>query len=292
MTDRIFLLGIGPAKTGTTWLSAYLRKHPNVWLPWIKELHYYDISIMSDADYLYYRQHRLTLMEDLAARIRKAKDMPAELSKLQERIDWLRDFAFVEFRKEDDFWYRRLFEPKDEHKVFGEFTASYGLIDTALLKRAASMFPNGRIVIMLRDPVARIWSHLRFRVNRGVPLALNDVPAMAHHAMNNFWYAPHSRYDEIIAKADAAVGRDRVMILFYEDIFFDEGGADRVDAFVAWLGLPPHPVKAKGEVGKRVNASTGQDMPAAFRAAIQPHFADAMKAVEDRMGYLPPQWVA
>ena len=35
-------LGIGAQKAGTTWLALNLGVHPQVWLPPIKELHYFD----------------------------------------------------------------------------------------------------------------------------------------------------------------------------------------------------------------------------------------------------------
>lgn len=33
---------IGMQKAGTTWLAANLSKHPAVWVPPIKEIHYFD----------------------------------------------------------------------------------------------------------------------------------------------------------------------------------------------------------------------------------------------------------
>ncbi len=34
-------LGIGAPRTGMTWLYENLRRHPEVWLPPIKEIHYF-----------------------------------------------------------------------------------------------------------------------------------------------------------------------------------------------------------------------------------------------------------
>ena len=36
-------LGIGAARSGTTWLHENLRHHPQVWVPPAKELHYFDL---------------------------------------------------------------------------------------------------------------------------------------------------------------------------------------------------------------------------------------------------------
>ena len=35
-------LGIGAQKSGTTWLHHNLSQHPGVWMPPVKELHYFD----------------------------------------------------------------------------------------------------------------------------------------------------------------------------------------------------------------------------------------------------------
>ena len=40
-------LGIGAQKAATSWLDSILRNHPDVWLPPVKELHYW-----SDADWV------------------------------------------------------------------------------------------------------------------------------------------------------------------------------------------------------------------------------------------------
>src|SRR6478735_11126174 len=35
-------LCIGAPKTGTTWLYKHLSRHPEIWIPPVKELHYFD----------------------------------------------------------------------------------------------------------------------------------------------------------------------------------------------------------------------------------------------------------
>jgi len=37
-----YFVGIGVAKTGTTWLAEYLKSHPEVCFSPIKEMHYFD----------------------------------------------------------------------------------------------------------------------------------------------------------------------------------------------------------------------------------------------------------
>lgn len=42
MGDKKMFMCIGAQKSGTTWLHRQLRNHPQIWLPPVKELHYFD----------------------------------------------------------------------------------------------------------------------------------------------------------------------------------------------------------------------------------------------------------
>jgi hypothetical protein len=38
-------LGIGAQKAGTTWLGRNLQAHPEVWMPRMKEVHYFEEKV-------------------------------------------------------------------------------------------------------------------------------------------------------------------------------------------------------------------------------------------------------
>lgn len=40
--SKLDFIGIGAPICGTTWLYQNLRRHPSVWMAWIKEFHYFD----------------------------------------------------------------------------------------------------------------------------------------------------------------------------------------------------------------------------------------------------------
>lgn len=40
--DKIDFIGIGAAKSGTTWLTTVLRQHPEIFLSKVKEIHYFN----------------------------------------------------------------------------------------------------------------------------------------------------------------------------------------------------------------------------------------------------------
>ena len=121
-------------------------------------------------------------------------------------------------------------------------------------RRIAQALPDVRLVMILRDPVTRAWSQFHHERARGFePLAdfgaaLDAEPARlegaeevlaqrpGHHpAHQHLSYVARGRYDEQIRRLWAAVGRDRVLVLYTEDLERDPGPTlDRLHDF---LGL-------------------------------------------------------
>src|SRR6185312_14812353 len=56
---KIFVLGVGAQRAGTSWLNSYLSSHPCVSMSQIKELHYFD-ALWSESHRLHY-QNKFTL---------------------------------------------------------------------------------------------------------------------------------------------------------------------------------------------------------------------------------------
>src|SRR3954453_9519065 len=50
-------LGIGAPRTGTTWLHSNLRRHPEIWMTPVKEVHYFDKRHLKRSENPYYRNH-------------------------------------------------------------------------------------------------------------------------------------------------------------------------------------------------------------------------------------------
>src|SRR5947208_14127778 len=96
---------VGAMKAGTTSLAAWLRAHPDVFMPPQKEIHFFDAQ-------------------------------------------WERGVP----------WYADQFAGAPEGALVGEATPAY-MVTTAFLDRMASVVPNARLLVVLREPVARAWSH-------------------------------------------------------------------------------------------------------------------------------------
>ena len=63
-------------------------------------------------------------------------------------------------------WYHKFFKNADENQIWAEFTVSYfEFFECA--KRIAEYNPDAKILISLREPVARAYSHYLFLQNKG-----------------------------------------------------------------------------------------------------------------------------
>lgn len=151
------VLGIGAQRAGTTWLHRNLNKHPHVSLvpaP-LKEVHFFDELHLAGSE----NRHR--------KRVRKLTKLAA---RLEERgIAGPEELATIEHLKvaeRDDDWYRRLFTLVPAQNMRGEVTPAYGLLPDAGIQHILRLSPDVRLILMLRHPVDRAWSHVRYVIGR------------------------------------------------------------------------------------------------------------------------------
>tara|TARA_R110000782_G_scaffold45706_16_gene101412 strand:+ start:9023 stop:9910 length:888 start_codon:yes stop_codon:yes gene_type:complete len=121
--------------------------------------------------------------------------------------------------------YAANFRDASRDALLGEFTPSY-LTRAGVAGRIADTLPNARLLVILRNPLDRAWSHYWFRVRRGTErlsfrraVALEDrrrVPEPWRHA-----YIGWSRYAEHLRTYHDLFGPDRVHTLFWEDLAAD-----------------------------------------------------------------------
>lgn len=171
--------------------------------------------------------------------------------------------AWVPPRKELGFfnahWERGLdaycaaFAAAGDVAVTCEATPDY-LLEPTTLQRIADTLPHARFVVLLREPVARAWSHYNFNRQLGIeyrsfqraladeqrqpprrPLGFRDVGLRVPFA-----YLGTGRYAEHLARLDDVVDPERTLVRLLEDVRTDPQGtfAD----VCAHLGLDPHPV--------------------------------------------------
>lgn len=156
-------LGIGAQKAGTTWLWENLRQHPEIWTPPVKELHYFDrapkypspsrLRIKSPWQRIQNQQYRQQIKQDL----------PQVFQHIQQgnwqTALWLLRYRFGTY---NDQWYLSLF-PAQKDKVVGEITPAYSMLTAEDVEHISHLLPDLKIIFLLRNPVDRAWSYVRFK---------------------------------------------------------------------------------------------------------------------------------
>ena len=157
----------------------------------------------------------------------------------------------------------------------------------------ADELPDAKIVVCLRDPVERAWSHHAYEVSRGHETEAFDraldleperlqgeaerLAADPTYAADHWRYHAYLRrghYAEQVATFHALMGPERVLVVQSEALFADpDGEMARVHAF---LGLDPHRTASP----TALNAGAAkQAMPQTVRARLEAYYAPLNEAL-------------
>jgi len=184
--------------------------------------------------------------------------------------------------------YHAHFPPADGRPV-GEATPIYSYWPNSL-ERAAAYNPALRLILVLRDPVERAWSHWRMEYARGAETEafawcirrgrqrLFDATPWGHH--REFSYVERGFYAEQVERLYALFPRDQVLVLTSEALKAEPG---RTLAQVRdFLGLPP----ADPPAARLVHEGREMDYPSALTPADVEHLRHVYAADAERLAQL------
>ncbi len=152
--------------------------------------------------------------------------------------------------------------------------------------RIASVLPDPRLLVVLRDPVERAWSQYHHEVAKGfedLPFeaaleaeerrlqgeaARLEDPRAASASHQHHSYEARGRYADQLEELWRQVGRDRVLVLFSDDLSADPVGT--MTTVHRFLGLPPVPPDTE----KRWNLRSKPAMPEGARSRLVEAFRE------------------
>jgi hypothetical protein len=279
------LYGLGATKAGTTWLHRYLSAHPDCALPPNKELHYFDRIESGTLD------RELKLVRDKRARLALTLPdaRPGQRAQIAAGIDALDRWAAVLARgREDHAAYRAfLAHGAAGKRLVADITPAYALLSPETLARMQTVASDTRFVFFLRDPVDRLWSHIRMIAGRAGARG-EALPAAALAAFDAWAAGGHPEvtvrgdYAAILARLGSTIRPGALYIDFYERLFGD-AGTGRLCRF---LGIAPR----RGDYARRVHESTPAPLDAARAARARAILAPQYEAVAAMLGELPEEW--
>ena len=155
MTQTL-LLCIGAQKAGTTWLADFLRDHPEVHLPPVKEVHFFDARFAPKWCAKYEEDMLAEFQHDVAALSLKNCGDPAIQHKLHSML--LR-FRMIANPQE---YIRFMSWGAQGRSVLFEATPDYSMVNASGFQAMNNMHPDTRLVFLLRNPADRFWSSMKF----------------------------------------------------------------------------------------------------------------------------------
>ncbi|MEL6685731.1 MAG: sulfotransferase [Pseudomonadota bacterium] len=243
MPAPAILYCVGATKAGTTWLYRYLHDHPECAMPAVKEAHYWD-TFDADKREKQLTAYRVRLREMRAAKVDASEAGRAwQVENMDRRINEMKALiATLEGDRTGDAVYAKwLTTGREGAKVIGDITPNYATLSDDELVRMRDLSPNTKFLYLIRDPLDRLWSHIRMQARRQ-----RQEHEQYAKKSNNILYRILNRgqethilergdYPKIIRKLRRVIPEGRLLIQFAEDLLTPEGLA-RVCGF---LGITP-----------------------------------------------------
>jgi hypothetical protein len=173
----------------------------------------------------------------------------------------------------------------------------YYLFHPLAPERIARALPEVRLIAIVRDPVARAWSHYQHEVARGFEtrpfgealdaeadmLAREEArlradPLARSHAHQHHAYVGRGRYAQQLERLWAHVGPSRVLVLQSEHLLADHRAAFK--RICAFLELPTW----SPERSLRLNARSYDRLDPGLRRRLRAEFRDDTARLVERTG--------
>ena len=210
-------LCIGAERAGSTWLYKNLKKHPEIWLPPVKEIHYFDeqeklgsVNIWQrffDNNSSLNRRWRRILKNQLSKQLTSNSLDRANLK-------WYLNYFFPPRNEQ---WYAFLFQPDSRQKT-GDITPAYSTLSRQSVARIYHFMPNTKIIFILRNPMQRAWSHALKRM-RDRNRSIASVPeAEFIQNFNSTTSRSRSNYLQILEVWQSYYPQENFFIGFFEDM--------------------------------------------------------------------------
>jgi hypothetical protein len=274
LDGKLFLVGLGAQKAGSTWMARYLRSHPDVYVPPLKEIHYFDAVYLRRLNgHITKRFVRMAegIAQDLAI------DSTRVSHKEKEKYRALTDR--IKMTREKNYPYLRFFEDrvKDE-SVFCDITPAYSMLSRQGYEAIINTHPNIRWVFILRDPVDRFWSAIRMGIRKrknadpyGEFLKFLDMEE----------YVLRTDYKRTIVELERLVPPDRIKYFFYENLFTPQA----MDDLTSFIGVKSWPANFE----QVVNPSDKLSIKPEHHVAAAAKFRHVYDFVFERFGDATPE---
>lgn len=263
-----FVLGLGCMKGGTTWLHDYLAASPECAPGYRKEYHVLD-SV--DVPELAWMRGRIVM---------RAREALAALEEGREAdATFLHQAGMIADPGLYAGYFGSLLQREPGARFTLDLTPNYGLLEADRLVWVRDEFDAIGVrtvgLLLLRDPVERIWSQIRMQQRRRPGHHEGASADLVSQRYAEPHYAERTRYERTLERMDQAFEPQDQYVGFYEQLF-DPAELARVCAVI---GVQPHAADLET---RRNSSPKTSDLPEETQREVATHFADTYRTVARR----------
>lgn len=271
-------LCIGAQKAGTSWLHHNLAQQTRVWVPPVKELHYFGTNP---------KDRLLARLRATRPSYRKAMRLVARgavgLGSREQRqtAAWAVRFLLA---PRSDRSYAALFTANGD-LVRGEVTPTYAVLPEPEIERIARLNPAIRIVYLVRNPIDRAWSEVNMHVQkRSLRVDFLGCGRLERALLEEPDLLAHSDYVGNLERWGRFVPPEQIHVAFF-DLLVEEPGR-LLRGVCQFLGLTDEEIHIPPDVGLARNARHHPAIPApasqVLAQVLGPHVAEQQRFFDNR----------
>ena len=281
-------LVIGAGRSATTWLYENLRKCASIWLPPVKELHYFDRNIKYPSPSFLNDKHFFQRMlsqkyYNKSFRKRMFKSIGKQTLKFNiQNLFWCLKYFSGTI---NDVWYLSLF-PNNENVISGDITPAYQLLSVDDVRAVYNLLPDAKIIFIIRDPVYRTWSQLR--KNRQNSLPINEIQKI----LQSPDMALRNNYLDTIRNWKKYYPDNQFKLIFYDDIIC--APADLLIGIFDFLSIDTEKsdVKFNGSIKIKINSSQPEEMNSEIKTLIMKNALPNLQELCGELGEHTVNWLS
>jgi hypothetical protein len=206
MSQKVFVLGIGCQKGGTTWLHAYLAAHPMANMGFTKEYHVLDVHHVEESqEFRRATEHRIA--ED---RNNNRPPNPSDLHLLE---------FYNDLEKYHDHFATLAADSRT--RCVGDMTPAYAILPAAAFAQwrnaVTARHLKPLIVFTLRDPVERLWSAVRMRRRLTNTSDIPEAEELRAHASHPS-AIKRTAYHVTLANIESVFHPNEIFVALYEEL--------------------------------------------------------------------------
>jgi hypothetical protein len=270
-------LGVGAPRAGTSWLHRNLRRHPELWLPPVKELHYFDAQRPGAGAY-FKEPHKSFRRVSWGWYLHTSRGLMRRALRLRAPLGWTCRYILG---RRNDAWYARLFR---NDLLSGEITPAYMFLPRPVIEEIRALNPEMKILLLLRNPIDRTWSSTRKKLARRSEeasveelLALTEKPGVV---LRNDYVSAISNWRGVFG--------DQVFIGFFDDLVV--APRDLFRSVLQFLCVDSCDKFIPDDIDKTVGASPAREMPGEIALRMAATYLDQLRELEKLVGGHASAW--